>query len=230
MRLAVVTGLAAEARIARGPGAAVIVGAGRADELAAALEAAIAGGARRIISFGIAGALEPNLRPGDLIIGRTLIDGAWRAPCDRRWSAAMIERLRQGAPRLNVTSADIAAAAAPVADSHAKAALRAASGAAAVDMESGLAARAAERHGLPFAILRAIADPAHRRLPPIALSALRADGGVAVAAVIGALARRPAQAPGLMRLAFDARKGLAALSGAHALLGADFAGVDFGEL
>ena len=46
--------------------------------------------------------------------------------------------------------------------SKAKAALRATTGADAVDMESHIAARYAEQHSLPFAALRVISDPAHR--------------------------------------------------------------------
>jgi len=230
MSLAVITGLAAEARIARAPGVVTLVGAGRADRLAADLETAIAGGARRLLSFGVAGALTPHLEPGDLVVGRALIDGARRTPCDAGWSAAMKERLNQAAPSLRTFFADVASADAPVADPAAKVALHAATGAAAVDMESALVARAAERHGLPFAILRAIADPAHRALPPAALAAMRADGGVDLAAVLGALGRGPRQLTALVRLALDSRRAFGALARARALLGADFASIDLGEL
>jgi hopanoid-associated phosphorylase len=230
MSLVVVTGLAAEARIARAPGVATLVGAGRSDRLAADLETAIAGGARRLLSFGVAGALAPHLAPGDLVVGRALIDGARRAPCDAGWSAMISERLSHAAPLLRTFSADVAGADAPVADPAAKTALHAATGAAAVDMESGIVARAAVRHGLPFAILRAIADPTHRALPPAALVAMRADGGVDLAAVLRALGREPRQLPALIRLALDWRRAFGALVRARALLGADFASLDLGEL
>ena len=283
MSLVVVTGIAAEARIARAPGVTVLIGAGRLDRLAAELEAAIAGGARRLLSFGVAGALAPHLEPGDLVVGRALIDGATRTPCDPPWSAAMMNglaraqsSLRAGrsnpeietiaGPRIGMAGAalergdikprqsargttsgllrsarndgwamrtffaDVAGADAPVAGPAAKAALHALTGAAAVDMESAVVARAAARHRLPFAILRAIADPAHRALPPAALVAMRADGGIDLAAMLGALAREPRQLPALARLALDARRAFAALVRVRALLGADFAGVDLGEL
>ena len=96
--------------------------------------------------------------------------------------------------------------------------------------ESAIVARAAERHGLPFAILRVIADPAHRPLPSAALVAMRADGGIDVAAVLGALLRNPAQLPALIRLGLDSREAFSALVRARALLGANFAGVDLGDL
>ena len=241
MRLAIVVGLAAEARIVGSPGAEALIGAGQADRLAADLEAAIAGGARRRLSFGVAGALAPRRVPGDLVVGRVLIDGATRTPCDPAWAAAMMKRLAPGQSSSRVEQspddratrvflADIAGADAPVGEAAGKAALRAATDAAAVDMESAVVARAAARHRLPFAILRAIADPADRALPPAALSAMRADGGVDLAGIAGALVRRPGQLPALARLALDARRAFGALARARALLGADFASIDLGEL
>jgi hypothetical protein len=125
---------------------------------------------------------------------------------------------------------DLVGADAPVASVAAKSALYAATRAAAVDMESAAVARAAARHGLPFAILRAIADPAQRPLPPAALVAMRADGGVDLAAVLGALARSPGQLPALVRLGLDSRRAFSSLVRARALLGADFASIDLGDL
>ena len=51
-----------------------------------------------------------------------------------------------------------------------------ATGAAAADMESHVVARLAAELGLPFAVLRVIADPAEREVPPAALAGMRADG------------------------------------------------------
>ena len=273
--LAVITGLAAEARVANAPEAITIVGAGRGDRLAADIETAIARGAQRLLSCGIAGALAPGLRPGDLVVAQGVIDGGRRLACDPDWVAAMLERLappslraEQSNPKI-VTDAelprrsdsgqtakatisgllrsarndgwrpirelasvapDIAGVETPLASVAAKAALYAATGAAAVDMESAAVARAAARHGLPFAILRAIADPAQRPLPLAALVAMRADGGVALGAVLGALAQNPGQLPDLVRLGLDSRRGFSSLVRARALLGADFASVDLGDL
>jgi hypothetical protein len=231
MSLAIISGLAAERRKIRAPGVATLVGAGRADRLAADLETAIAQGARRLLSFGVAGGLAPHLEPGDLIIGRNLIDDARRSSCDPAWTAAIRERLDRAADNLAVRAffADVAHADAPVADPIDKATLHIASGADVVDMESAVVARAAERHGLPFAILRVVVDPAHRSLPPVALVALRADGGLDLAGALGALIRDIGQLAGLARLALDARRAFLALSRARALLGADFSSLDLGD-
>jgi adenosylhomocysteine nucleosidase len=270
MSLIVITGLAAEARIAIAADVPMIVGAGRGDRLAADLEAAIAGGARRLLSFGVAGALSPHLRAGDLIVAHGVRDGSRRLACDSVWRAAMSGRLERSSlrplqdqnrisePRDNSelptscglfrfrrndgwlplaeadgeqsTLADIAGVDSPLADAAGKSALFATSGSVAVDMESAIVARAAERHGLPFAILRVIADPAHRPLPSSALVAMRADGEVDLAAVLGALVRNPHELPALLRLAVDSREAFSVLARARALLGAEFASVDLGML
>ena len=65
----------------------------------------------------------------------------------------------------------------------AKADLRRATEAAGVDMESLIAGQYALEQRAPFAILRAVADPAERDLPPLALKAVDSDGGIDVQAV-----------------------------------------------
>lgn len=260
MSLIVVTGLAAEARIAFARDAAII-GAGRADRLSQEIEAAVAAGARRLLSFGVAGALIPQLQPGDLILAHGVRDGQRSLACDPDWRSAIGKRLQRrvspraaapAAPEASLKAAlfrfgrrsgwrpvldaagrhpiaEIAGADAPVADEIGKSALFAATGAVAVDMESVLVARAARRHGLPFAILRVVADPAHRSLPNAALVAMRPDGEVDVGGVFGALSRDPWQVTMLARLAVDARRAFAALARARAMLGADFASRDLEE-
>jgi nucleoside phosphorylase len=256
MSLIVVTGLAAEARIAV-VGDAAIVGAGRAHWLARELDAAIAAGARRLLSFGIAGALVPHLQPGDLVVAHGVRDANRVFVCDPDWRGAIERRLqrvfwsddrssdadasspsalfrfgRKGGwrPILDAAGArrtiEIAGADAPVSDQIGKAALFAATGAVAVDMESAIVARAARRHRLPFAILRVVADPAHRSLPSAALVSMRADGEVDMAGVFNALSRDPRQIAMLARLAVDARRAFAALSRARAMLGSDFASLE----
>ena len=64
-------------------------------------------------------------------------------------------------------------------------------------MESLIAGQYALEQRAPFAILRAVADPAERDLPPLVLKAVDSDGGIDVAAVIGALIRSPSQFAGL---------------------------------
>ncbi|HLO78401.1 MAG TPA: hypothetical protein VK196_18250, partial [Magnetospirillum sp.] len=67
----------------------------------------------------------------------------------------------------------------------------AATGAAAVDMESGAVARVAAQHGLPFLALRAIADPAGQSLPAPVLRIVDGQGRIRIRGALWALATHP---------------------------------------
>jgi adenosylhomocysteine nucleosidase len=218
-----VTGLAFEARIAAGEGVTVIYGRDEG-RMIAELERAIASGAGGIVSFGTAGGLTPQLAPGDWVVAEAIVTDAQRWAADPAWSAKLLARLP------HATYGPIASVDVPVAGATAKLALHDRIGAVAVDMESHIAARVASAHGLPFAACRVIIDPAHRTLPPAALAAMRADGGVNLPAVVGSLARRPSQLLLLLRLALDARAARAALFRGRRLLGPGLGFLDFPEL
>ena len=95
-------------------------------------------------------------------------------------------------PRLVATPAD-------------KAALAAATGALAVDMESAAIAEVCQAARVPCAAVRAISDAADTALSP-QLVALLAGGRVSPRRVLMALLRRPALAGELWRLARDTRR------------------------
>jgi adenosylhomocysteine nucleosidase len=194
-----VTGLAAEARIASGSGVVAVAGGGDPARLALLVQAAMARGIRAVISFGIAGGLRPGLRAGSVVIARAVDDGETRLEAAPAW----VERLARTLPHAHI--ADLAGVDAAVCGTADKADLRRRTGADAVDMESHVAARLAALHGLPFAALRVVADPAERALPPAALAGMRHDGSTDVGAVLRSLGRRPGQLPGLIRTALDAR-------------------------
>ena len=219
-----VTGLVKEARIAAGPGVLAIAGGGSAAALVAALERELARGVGAVISFGIAGGLAEDVASGTWIVARTIVTRAERWPCDAAWVRILAARLP------GARTADLAGIDAPVADPAAKRALRRATGAAAVDTESHIAAALAAAHGLPFAAFRVVADSVRRSLPPAASVAVAPDGTISAGAVLGSLARAPAQLPSLLRTAIDARTAFRALSRGRRLLGSGFAYPDLGEL
>src|SRR5271156_4604071 len=72
------TGLAAEAKIARRAGLSAVVGAGDHRRTVAVVEEAAAQ-VGCLVSFGLAGALAPSLKPGDIILSTAVIDD------DRTW-------------------------------------------------------------------------------------------------------------------------------------------------
>ncbi|KVQ31232.1 hypothetical protein WK91_27635 [Burkholderia cepacia] len=199
-----VTGMAFEARIARGDGVEAVFAA-RADRLERALTEATARGCAGIVSFGTAGGLAPDLAPGALVIANA-IDGPFgRVETDTRWSTRLVAALHDTPVWARVTRGTIAAVGAPVVGEQEKTALHRAKGALAVDMESHIAAAFAAARGVPFAVCRAIVDPAWRTLPSAATAGLRDDGSTAILPILRELLKQPSQLGPLLQVAGDAR-------------------------
>jgi len=193
----------------------VVCAGGIPAHTAAALGQAIGGRAPSgLISFGISGGLAPGLTPGTLILadGVLTADGA-RHPVDAAWRARLQAKI--GA----VLGGDVLGGDAIVTAAAAKATLYAQGHPVAVDLESTVVAEAAERAGLPFLVIRAIADPAERGLPPAASLRLKPDGRPDLHAVFRSVLTEPAQIAALVRLARDTRHALRALTRAVATLG-----------
>ena len=117
-----------------------------------------------------------------------------------------------------------------VASSTEKAELHRTTGALAVDMESHVAARVAQRHRLPFAAARVVCDPAHRTLPPAARVAMKPDGRVDFLAVMRSLLAHPAQLPALIQTGRDAEQAFGSLLRGQRRLGPGLCGPDLGQL
>jgi adenosylhomocysteine nucleosidase len=219
--------LAAEARLAAGPGVITVMAGGNPTLLRSLLHARVQPNCRAVISVGIAGGLHPMLVPGDVIVATGV------AAPDRR-HAASPSVARRLATRLSdhpkrVIMADLAGVDSAVLSPGEKRALRSATGALAVDMESHVAAAFAAQHGLPFAAVRVVCDPAHRTLPDLTATALRPDGEVSLCGVVMSLWQRPMQLFAMPRLARDASVGFRALRRCRELLGHGFGMHDCGE-
>ena len=209
MRLIAVTGLKREAQILAGPGVLAIPGGGRSGALEAALEAALGGAAREargIISIGIAGALADDLSPGDWVVAESVIADGEALPTHEAWRNGLLARLP------GATAGAFLGWDAMVTDAAEKLRLRHATDAIAVDMESHVAARVAQRLGLPFAAARVISDAAGRSLPAAVTVGMRPDGGMALGPVLAALARDPRQLPGLIRTGLETERAFRALA------------------
>lgn len=220
-RVLLVTGLRREASII-GDGAQVIVGGGSSDRLAQDLDQAAAAGAGAFLSMGIAGGLQPGIGAGIVIVASAVVANGTRITTTPAWT----ERLNHAIP--GSILGEIAGADRITATIGEKAALRQATGAVAVDMESHVVALAAQRHGIPVAAIRIIADPAERPLPPAAQAGFASDGGIDVGGVVRALAAAPGQLPALVRTALDARQAFRALARCRRLVGAGLCFPDLG--
>ncbi len=205
MTVIAVSGLAREARIARRAKVVPVIASGDAKLLSSRLEGAIRAGAKGIISFGIAGALAPLLKPGDVVVATHVVHGNERYATDPRWTSILHAKL----PR--ATLAIIAGHGEIVSHVDGKRRLFAISGAHAVDTESHVAARLARKHGIPFVAIRSISDAATRGLPPAALVPLTSSGHIRLIGVLQSLASEPMQIRDLLTTGREAAKALAAL-------------------
>lgn len=206
----VITGLAQESRIAAGPGVSHVVCSGSdPGRLRTQLAQLDASGLRAVISFGIAGGLDPSLQSGDVVVATAVMaeQGTWKVPPSV--VSAMTGRVR--ASGIAVAEGALVGVDEPVLLPATKASMHAATDAIAVDMESHIGAAYAAEHELPFAAVRVISDPAERALPALAKGALKPDGRIDFAAIFSGLARAPSELSTLLRAGGDAGRAFAGL-------------------
>lgn len=217
-RLGIITGMTIEAACINTASAAlsenirplVLAVGGDPEKAKQAARKFVDSGVAGLVSFGVAGGLDPSLVPGDIV----LANAVWRPSGDaisthtawRDTVAAAASSLRCFAD-VAVAGSDFA-----ITSAAAKAALLERSGAAAVDMESHGVAVAAQEAGLPFLVVRAVADPASRALPAAALAGIGPDGNRRPFAVFAKLLASPTALPALIRLAKDSNKAMKSLS------------------
>lgn len=170
-----------------------------------------------VLSFGVAGGLDPARRPGDVVIAEAVMDGDRCLETDPRWTRALRHALPVGTTA-RITGSDTA-----ITTVEAKQALYRTHGAVAVDMESHIAARVAHARRLPFAACRVVLDDAAHEVPAVAVAGMADDGRSDILAVLAALARSPGQLGALLHLARDAAAARAALRNARRALGDSFA-------
>jgi adenosylhomocysteine nucleosidase len=200
-KIGIVTGLAAEARWLRRAGFMVQVGGGTPHGAKHAAEALIRQGALKLISFGLAGGLKPHLAPGSILVPPAVMEGRQIYLCDY----ILMEFLGGS------TDIPILAGTKMATTAHEKALLYRRNHPAAIDLESGAVARVATEKNLPFAVLRAVADPAERDLPTAATVALKDDGRINLPKILYSVLKRPAQISGLIALGRDAKAARSAL-------------------
>lgn len=211
----VFVGMAFEARIAAGPGVLVFSRHARR-ELAMAAKNAAQHGCRGIISFGVAGGLAADLRPGSWVVASSIVESDATRATDAVWSGRLRDAIK-GCRYAPIVGSD-----SPVADPTIKRSLHRMTGAAAVDMESHVVARVAAAHGLSFAALRVIVDPADRTIPRAALMGMGSGPRADSAAVLRELIARPSQLSQLLRVSLDAFIARSEMQRVRQLLGPHF--------
>ena len=165
---------------------------------AAAARRLVEAGVSALLSFGLAGGLDPALRAGMVVLPAEIISRSGvRLSTSAVWRGQILAAL---APHLTPVGGALLTSAAPLDAASDKAAAFHETGAVAVDMESLDVAKVAAAHGLPFMAVRAIVDTAADSLPRSVLTANRA-GQVSVRHLLGGLAGAPFEMVALLRLA-----------------------------
>ena len=140
-----------------------------------------------VVSAGFCGALDPELKTGDVVVGTEVVARG------RRFRASGLEG--STGQRGVVASID------HVAGTSAEKARLFASGAIAVEMEAGAVAERAEAHGLPFYCIKVVTDLASEDMANDFNSALRSDGHFDTMVILRSSLRQPlVRIPELIRL------------------------------
>ena len=142
------------------------------------------GAARGIILAGFAGALDPKLQIGEVVVDGVLPQGLGT-------STFLVGTIH--------TASDLAATPAR------KSSLRRETDAIAVDMEGEKVRRFADSLGVPFLNIRAISDTAMETLDPAVLSFVDTFGGIRPWVLARGLMCRPNLIPALIRLGRNSR-------------------------
>ncbi|HET7757220.1 MAG TPA: hypothetical protein VFK87_08190, partial [Steroidobacteraceae bacterium] len=158
----------------------------------------IEAGAGALMSWGMAGGLDPALATGTLLLPSEVVSPEGGVfPTARAWRERLCTALAASRP---VCVGRLLTCREPIGTAAGKASAFHRTAAAAVDMESFAVAEVAARGGLPFIAVRVIVDAAGDALPRALLAAAAGTGAVHAGRLLGGLARAPADLPALIRL------------------------------
>jgi len=203
----------------------------------ACVDLARQGRCRRVVWIGIAGALSPGLKVGDLVVATSVTSaedkhwvrrplrglrhwvrrpsGRHPAPDATRKPIALDRDLASSAISSGCAEAVVVTTPTPVVTADDRRRLWRLVGSpdrAAVDMESYEAAQVFDDAGLPFAVLRAISDTAEDDMPVALTDAVTAEGGISIPRLALAVLRRPHAAVPLAAVRFRAARFAAAVA------------------
>ena len=157
-----------------------------------------------LVSFGVAGALAPALKPGDLVAPQQVYEAGEKYTVNAALPTSMQECLFRN--NSTIHTGPLACAAQPLASVAAKQELFRQTGAIAVDMESAAVLEMAQSNGLTACVLRVIVDDAHTVLPAAALRRVDEFGRTDMPGLVSDLLSAPRQIPAILRLACASRR------------------------
>ncbi|GMR04814.1 MAG: hypothetical protein BMS9Abin23_0725 [Thermodesulfobacteriota bacterium] len=156
-----------------------------------------------LLSLGLAGGVNPEVKPGDVVIAEKVIEEGkgpvWRA--DGLVVGSACEALKSSS--LRVRSGAVVTTSLPALSVEDKKTIYMRDHALAVDMESAAVAKAAELAGLPLFVMRAVSDGPGQSISREIFDCLDEEGGVNP----GAFLRNTLKRPAMLQEAFGLRKG-----------------------
>ena len=188
----------------------IVTGVGPA-AAAAGARRLLASGSRALLSWGLAGALDPALEAGTVVLPHEVISPEGRVLLT---TADWRERVSKGIAAGHVVCCGrLLTCREPLSSTAAKAHAFRQTGAVAADMESSAIAEVASAERVPFLVVRAIVDTAQDALPEVALSATGVgQDRLRLGRLLATIARTPGELPALIRLARRFRSASRALS------------------
>jgi hopanoid-associated phosphorylase len=146
-------------------------------------------GAKGLLSFGLCAALDPKLKPGDLVAPSQILSDhdLWGISPFLVGRAAVHCEFGLGSDRI-------------IADVEEKSKLFKSTKAAIVDMESHRVGKICNDKNIPFFVLRVVCDPARQAIPKSAANAIDDEGRMRPFAVARGLLMHPGEFSDLMRL------------------------------
>jgi adenosylhomocysteine nucleosidase len=166
---------------------------------AAGARSLIESGATALVSWGMAGGLDPTLAAGAVLLPDEIVGPDGKAePTSPQWRDRLVAAI---AGHMRVTGGRLLTSPRAIGSVADKADLFRATGAAAVDMESLAVAQIARKAQLPFMAVRVIVDSASDTLPTVVTAAADQAGHLQIWRLIGGLALAPTELAPLIRLA-----------------------------
>ena len=160
-----------------------------------------------LMSFGVAGALSPDLSAGDIVVGKKVVSSYASWECD----SVTAQRLLLVLPRTRLVS--VYGSENLVSSPAAKNKIYSATGCHIVDMESQCVAQIACQYSIPFIVVRAVCDDAETRLPSSVTKSVRTDGSVDVMQSVKNILAEPKDIFRVMSLAINMKKATSSLYG-----------------
>jgi len=151
-----------------------------------------------LISWGCAAGLSNTLKPGDLVLANQVMTDCKQYDVDADWHNELLRQIRHD--RFSLQTGTLFTSTKLIDRSEEKKRIQNESQAIALDMESAAIAEAAQHAGVPFLVIRSIADPVSADLPAAISASLNDEGEVALFRLLRHLLRHPTEVIGLIQL------------------------------